>query len=224
MGKIVKIEQKKKSECKYGGQILRKINNFLLNYFDYVIIVTVLIILVSGFFIVIKPKYELVIQDVQLAKINNESEYLIQESYFGKLKKFKNVFDNVEIENKRKIDIILPEKVNVEEFFREIEAIVSKSGLILTSLNIAKDEAGEAPDKSNKNKTNIEISDNNLELEKVGKIKITMNVLGVDYDNFKKFIGVIENNLRLMDIENINFSLDGKSVSLDLITYYMREN
>ena len=239
MGKILKVKQKK---VKQSNRLVKRINDFLLNYFNWVILIIVLTILVTGFSIIIEPKYELVIRDVEIVRRDKEGEYLIQQAYFNKLNELKDAYQSIKPEDKRKIDIILPEQVEIEEFFSSMEALVLKNGLILASLNI---NSGELELKENKitneneNKEDTSSSSsardqrkfykteeakaeiNDLS-EKIGKIHITMSIIGTDYDGLKNLLQAIENNLRLMDMENISWSPDGNSTNLQLVTYYIK--
>ena len=65
---------------------------------------------------IIEPKYELVIRDVEIVRRDKEGKYLIQQSYLNKLNELKNAYQGVSSEDKRKINIILPDKVEIEEF------------------------------------------------------------------------------------------------------------
>ncbi len=237
MGRILKVKQKK---IRQSNQLMKQVNDFLLNYFNWVILIIVLPILVVGFSMIIEPKYELVIRDVEIVRRDKEGEYLIQQSYLNKLNELKNAYQGIKSEDKRKIDIILPDKVETEEFFSNMEAMVLRNGLILTSLQI-KSEALELEENKitskNQNKEDTSASArnrkkiykteeakakiNNLS-EEIGKITITMNIIGTDYDGLKSLLQTIENNLRLMDIKNISWSSDGNSTSLELVTYYMK--
>jgi len=234
MAKILKLKQTKirrNNQLVERNQLMKRINDLLLNYFNWVILIIVLTILVVGFLIIIKPKYELVVRDVELVRRDKEGEYLIQQSYLNKLNDLQYIYQSIKSEDKRKIDIILPEKVEVEKFFSRMETMVLKKGLILTSLQIDSEELGSRDNKvasksKNKEDNKKASGDDKAEAidlsQEVGKIKITMNIIGTDYDGLKNLLHTIESNLRLMDIENISWSPDGNSTSLELVTYYMK--
>ncbi len=228
MGTILKVKQKK---TKQGNRLVKRINDFLLNYFNWVVLIIVLTILVVGLSIIIEPKYELVIRDVEIVKRDKEGEYLIQQLYLGKLNELKDAYQNINPEDKRKIDIVLPEKVEIEEFFSKMEALILKNGLILTSLQIDSGELelkdNKVASKSKSNKDNKKSSEDNkaetIDLsQEIGKIKIILSIIGTDYDGLKSLLQTIESNLRLMDIENISWSPDSNSTNLQLVTYYMK--
>ncbi len=216
MGTILKVKQEK---IKQGNRLVKRINDFLLNYFNWVVLIIVLTILVVGLLIIIEPKYELVIRDVEIVKRDKEGEYFIQQSYLGKLNGLKDAYQNINPEDKRKIDIVLPEKVEIEEFFSNMEALVLRNGLILTSLQI---KSKELEFKKNKITSKNKNAENNDLFEEIGKIQITINIIGTDYDGLKSLLQIIESNLRLMDIENIRWSPDSNSTNLQLVTYYMK--
>ena len=231
MGKILKVKQKK---IRRSNQLVKRINDFLLNYFNWVILIIVLTILVAGFSMIIEPKYELVVRDVEIVRRDKEGEYLIQQSYLNKLNELKDAYQSIKSEDKRKIDIILPEKVEIEEFFSNMEAMVLKNGLILPSLQInsadlelevhknKEDDAPLARDQKNIYKIEEAKAETDDLFEEIGKIQISMSIIGTDYDGLKNLLQAIESNLRLMDIENISWSPDGNSTNLQLVTYYMK--
>ncbi len=235
MGKILKIKQKK---IRQSNQLVKRINDFLLNYFNWVILIIAVTILVAGFSMIIKPKYELVIRDVEIVRRDKEGEYLIQKSYLDKLNELKNAYQNVRPEDKRKINNVLPEKVEIEEFFSNMETLILRNGLILTSLRInsadleleenkaisknKEDTSSSAQGQKNIYKIEEAKAETNDLSEEIGKIQIAMSIIGTDYDGLKTLLQAIESNLRLMDIENISWSPDGNSTNLQLVTYYMK--
>lgn len=233
--KAKKIKEKK--DYQDSSMVKQKINNFLLNYFSWIILAILLIILAMGFSMIIKPKYELISKDLELFKRDKEGEYLIHEVYLNKLKDLRKIYESISSEDKRKMDIILPEEVNSEELFSRMETLINQSNFILTSLQISPKEVAvdrlkeglinskskgksESKDTDEKDETNI----NELIKEEVAGININMNIIGTDYNGLKELLYLIESNLRLMDIEQISWSPISNSTHLKLVIYYLKKS
>jgi len=223
MGKIV---EDAKDKIQQDNQRKQKINALLIRYFKWLVLALAIIILAMGYFLLIQPKYRQAIKNVELVSQEKELKYLAQQKYLNQLNELKAAYQNITTEDRDKIEAVLPNQAKTEELFAEIEAIVSKNGLILTSLQI-EPEANKSTAQNRRttgsarrntgNKTEIE----NLP-EGIGKVKIVMNLLGTDYGSLKNIIKTIENNLRLMDIVTLDFSPAENQTSLELFAYYMK--
>jgi len=204
------------------GQTRQKINVLLIEYFKWLIAFLVLVVLALGYFFLLKPEYEEVVQSAKSGQLNKEQEYLERREYLGKLKNLVAVFQSVKPSEIKKIDYILKPKDVPEELFSQVEAIVKKNGLLLKSLKI---ESGgeESKDSSRKvSRTTEEKTEVALPPE-IGKTKATLEVLGVDYFGLKSLLASMENNLMLMDVASVNFAPEGNSVQLVFYTYYLKE-
>ena len=213
------MDKGKNGKEEQAGQ---KINILLVRYFKWLIAFLVLVVLALGYFFLLKPEYEEVVQSAKSGQLNKEQEYLERREYLGKLKNLVAVFQSVKPSEIKKIDYILKPKDVPEELFSQVEAIVKKNGLLLKSLKI---ESGgeESKDSSRKvSRTTEEKTEVALPPE-IGKTKATLEVLGVDYFGLKSLLVSIENNLRLMDVVNVDFSPEGNSVQLVFYTYYLKE-
>lgn len=105
-------------------------------------------------------------------------------------------------DNLDRMDKMLPSKVNSIEAILEVEKIAKSAGMSLKTID-AMNPDGE------------KISENlKKESEKINGIPINMKLSG-PYSSFVVFLGFLEKNLRLVDVEKINFS----SGSVDLYEY-----
>lgn len=210
-GKNVKEEQTK-----------QKINALLIKHFKWLVILFILVELALGYFLLLKPKYEATAQSARNSQLGKEQEYLERREYLEKLKNLVAVFQSVKSSEIKKIDYILKKKDVPEELFSQAEAIVKKNGLLLKSLKI---ESGgeESKDSSRKVSRTTEEKTGVALPPEIGKTKATLEVLGVDYFGLKSLLVSIENNLRLMDVVNVDFSPEGSSAQLTFYTYYLKE-
>lgn len=206
-------------------QLKQKANAFLIRYFNLLAITLAAIILIVGFFLLIKPKYNKISREIKLSNENSENKYNAAFAYLSQLNKLKAEYEKISPEGIKKIEIMLPSEKFYEELFVQLESIVLKNGLLLTSIEISpeglisgKESAGAAKTQNNKTAENKAVKDNLL--EEVTKVNIAMSVAGVDYLGLKKLLYVLENNLQLIDITNLSFSPDQKGVTLEMTTYY----
>jgi len=127
-------EQNKKEEMK------EKINKFLIDYFFWVNLSIVFIVLLSGAWLFIVPKYQKVVMKTVSPKIEMEEKYSAKSSDLAKIEKLISAYNNVSQKDKDKVYLIIPDKPEEEELIREMEVIAQKSGLILESVRVEKVE------------------------------------------------------------------------------------
>jgi Tfp pilus assembly protein PilO len=183
-----------------------KVGMFLAKYFKWVIIGSIVFILVAGYLFLIKTKYESVLSNIVLAQSDKEKEFTSRTGYYNNLIKLNN--DVIGIKNKynegiNKLNVILPGKTSIEDLMPQIEIIALRNGLTLLSIQLS-DESGGGVD------------------PQIGRIKIDADISGTDYPGLKMLLSSFETNLRLMDINSINFDPKGKKTTLEIYTYYLK--
>ncbi len=205
-------------------QLKQKANGFLIKYFNLLAIALAAIILIVGFFLLIKPKYNKIFQEIRLSNESSESKYNAAFAHLAQLNKLKAEYEKISPEGIKKIEIMLPSEKFYEEQFVQLESIVLKNGLLLTSLQISPEELPSGKESAAAKAKNSQPEKNKAAEaglpEEVTKIKIAMNVAGVDYLGLKNLLYVLENNLQLIDITNLSFSPDQKSATLEMHAYY----
>ena len=173
----------------------------LINYyFRWVVIVSMVIILLVGYFFVIRPEISVAGQEEAYQEI--ESEYLALKRFLAQLNELSGIYQGISAKDISKVDSLLPERIDIEELMRQMEVIVLQNGLFLSTLQI-----DEGSDHS----------------EGIGSVNISMNIVGTDYSSFKNLLYTIESNLRLLDISELNFSPGSKSTTLSLVAYYQKK-
>jgi hypothetical protein len=204
-------------------QIKNIINIFLTRYFKVIVLILTIMILIVGYSFLIKPKYKQIIQEVKSVSEEKSPKYLNRKKYLNQLKELKAEYQKISLSDINKIKAILPSEKGHEELLAQLEDIILKNGLLLTSLQI--EEVAEAKDKEVSRREGEKAEDSSSEdklLKEINKLKIRMEIIGTDYVGFKNLLNVIENNLRLMDIVSLSFSPDNNTTSLELYVYYIK--
>jgi len=195
------------------------INIFLSRYFKYLSIIIALLAVTGAYFYLLRPKYNEIIVEINNTKNAQETERDDLNRYYNKLVAYIAEYEKIKKADIKKIGQLAPKDSNYEKLFTDFETIIKEQGFILNSLSISPDNG-----KSSTNKTTASakaVSDSSDQAG-IGKIKISADISGVDYASLKHLLAVIENNLRLMDVESLNWSPDKAGVNLEIITYYLK--
>ncbi len=195
----------------------RKLALIFFRYSRLFTIVLLLFIFVLSYLFVIGPKYK---------KMKKTSEYLTGirmdelnklETYLERLKNFNKSYKNVSELDRERMNKIIPSTNNYEDLLVEIEDIVNNRGLVLRSVSIKTSKR--SPNTSRAKTTVKKEEETNPSLENIEVLSLSLEINEVDYDSMKELLSDFEMNLRLIDVDSVDFS-NGGSVSLDLKAYY----
>ncbi len=190
--------------------------SFCTRNFFWVVVLVSLLILLFGFLFLIKPKYE----EVSALALNRDEKQdrflsLIRESkdYLNEVSSSAKIYNEINQDDFEKINSILPKCGFHEELFGQMDYIVKKNGLLLSSISIT-------PETSTS--ISVVISDEqevNDSIEQKKIIRISFSLGGINYIGLKIFLKDIETNLRIMDINSLSFSPASNSLNIDIQTY-----
>ena len=141
-----------------------------------------------------------------------------QENYLEKLRELKTIYGEVGAADIEKIKKILPESSGEEQLLSQLERIILKNGLILTSLRVEKKE--EIKGRAGVGQETVQQGE--ILPKEIGKLKIAMDIVGTDYAGIKHILRALENNLRIIDIVKLSFSPRENKTSLEAAAYYLK--
>lgn len=209
-------------KTKTDTQADKKRNDFLIKYFKFIILAVVIVIFAGSYVFLLKAKYDQIVFAAEESGVGSQDEYQKQLRRLGELRRLEAAYKDLSEKDVEKINTFLPNETRPEDLLAQMEAIILKNGLILKKLSV--ESVGE------KNQKSLNISEGeagnnqvNMTPADVGKIKISMDVGGTDYERFKSLLSIFENNLRLIDIEELSFSPSDKSTHLSMVTYYFKK-
>lgn len=168
----------------------------LANYKIISLIVPVAI-LAGGYFYLLKPKYQSLKGISGLIAGNLKISLQAKKEYFENLSDLEEFYDNLNEEDKEKLEQILPFEKDLPNLFVHFESLVKQSGLKLNSIDFSEGSVKEI----------IKILD------------VKLSLTGGDYLTFKKFLDRLEKDIKIIDITSISFSKEG--YDLKFRTYYL---
>jgi len=219
--KLTEIKEKKETKSK---KLMQQVSKILARYFNWLIIVLLIIIFIFSYFYLIKPKYQRLAEIVKNSNKERMLEYVERQEYLNKLSKLLEIYQGIDSDDIKKIDMMLTGEDVHEQLFTQLESLILKNGLLLKSLEIdPKDQGIEGNIAGRSGAGGVSDQEKKISLPaEIGKIKISLSIASTDYSNFKNILYVLEDNLRIMDIFKLNFNPDGNSIDLELYTYYLK--
>ncbi|MFH0892298.1 MAG: hypothetical protein V1867_05965 [Candidatus Falkowbacteria bacterium] len=200
-----------------GKEQITRLNLFFLDYFRLITLAAMLLFFAIGFFYLLKPKYDTIRLNIAESYENKQAEYEQLENYHRNLIQYANTYKNISQADKDRINAMVPDGDSYKELYYLMNDIVSRHYMILKGLEIKPEDAPVAVDKEVAGKTNKEAN-----AARRGKIEVSMDIIGVNYDGLKKLLAAIENNLRLMDVNKIDFDPGARTVNLEVALYYLK--
>jgi hypothetical protein len=194
----------------------------LNDHFGLVVFVALLLFLAAAYFLFLQPKFQEV-KELVLSNLEQQrSVYELNRQKLADLRLAGSLYQKIGQPELEKFRQVVPEKYPQEKLFGEIEEIVNRGGWLLSGIRIAdEDEEAAANEKNGANEEKVG-GPYNLDLENVSRVRISLSVKAIDYIGLKKLLKVLENNLRLFDVQSINFSPESKAAEIVISTYYYR--
>lgn len=193
------------------------INNLLNNYFNLFVVILVSFLLFMSYSLLLKPKVDETTSAISENISSHEKLLQAEKNKLTSLQEAVLSYNNIDKIDLARVNGILPTEYYKEVLYGEIEEIIKQNGFIPTSIALIKEGevkdtgAGNSGDKKEAPKTS----------SKIGSVSISLSISAIDYAGLKNLLGVLENNLRLLDIKEV--SLSDNSADLELVTYYYKK-
>lgn len=220
MVNIVFKTKKTAEKPKDGGTIKPSLIslNIFANFFNWFVILICVIVLASGYWWLIKPKYDVVVNDE--AYKQQEKIYQDKIAYLQKLVAVKNVYNNIPDEDKKKIDAI----ISAGEDFESLKINILKEITYLGKLHEVPIESFELTPLDNSEdrfinivSENQSVAGNNLQI-----IIVSFVMKDIEYATLKKILTRFEQSLRFIDVTKLSYNPDSKQADIELFTYYLQ--
>jgi Tfp pilus assembly protein PilO len=126
-------------------------------------------------------------KNTKTAQVSLDEKVKFIETVKALTEKYKNNEGAIE-----KLEFVLPDDQSVPSLIVQFEALANNNGMILSDVMFAEEE--ETEENSSDHKT----------------LKINLKLSG-RYESFKNFLTATENNMRLIDVDSINFQAETES-------------
>ncbi len=196
------------------------INSLLNNYFNLFVVIFVSFLLFLSYFLLLKPKVDETTNAISENISSHEKLLQAEKEKLSNLQTALISYNKIDPIDLARVNGILPNEYNKEALYGELEEIIKQNGFILTGIDLSKEGEVATDEKATPVKPEEVVKDKTS--SKIGTIDIDLKISSIDYAGLKNLLGVLENNLRLLDIKELSLS-GGDSVSLKLSTYYYKK-
>jgi len=201
----------------------QQLNIFLISYFNYLALALALIILAAGLFLFIYPQYKSIAKSDDATEKNLQAEYEVKYNYLKAINDLKDSYRLIDAADRKKIQEMVPARGKAIDLIPEIESIVLKNGAVLNAIKI--DQSFTSRPLQD---TGVSTGDDSAPAtgifgpmpEGVGLARVEVNLSSVNYSVFKNLLKTFENNLWLMDVSKVNYSVAENKANLIIYTYF----
>ena len=197
------------------------LNRWLNSYFASIIAAVLVIFLLSAYWLVIAPKISQTRETIQINLDQQQNLYLISRRKLTNLEALSEMYQKINPADLQKFNAVLPDSYPPEKLFGEIAELLSRGGWLISEISLqVSEEDTEGPPRSvdPKDAPSASRQINNLE-----RINIVLKVETIDYAGFKRLLGMIETNLRLLDVSELEFFPSDRRANFILTTYYYKK-
>jgi hypothetical protein len=207
------------------------VNRLLNRYFGLVIILAVILFAAGGFYFLVMPKYNAILDSINTTVFSKNQlypKYKELESYQNILRAYQAI-DPAQI---KRVDDMVPAEYVKEDLFTELVYIISKKGFVVNSLDIVKDTEGGAGAAGSP--TSARVANDQASTAgsagasglpaNIGQMSVKADISKVDYPGLKVVLNLMEDSLRLFDIKSLSFDPGSNNAVFQLTTYYSKSN
>lgn len=188
------ISEKKKKEKTPSALWVRFYSNLVLFVFLAVIII--------GWFVVLGPMFN------EYRTINVVAKKVEFDQYRQVLDRFQNIlseWDAVSAEDKARLNYFLPKGKDIPELITMIEDMAEQSGFVVSIASFS------------------QIEQPVIDRTNIYPLIISLSLEGGSYANLKNLVNKLESNLRLLDVNSLNFQSGTGSYIMNINTYYVND-
>lgn len=187
-------------------------NRLLLLLGKYIVlcvVATVMIVVGLGYLFVIAPKLASIQGSTSKEMTEKQARRESNEREIQQLRSIEEDLRHVTSAEQRRLEAVLPSSAELDDLYIQFSDIASELGLSMVNLEFS--GAGSAATADEKQAIGGDIQ----------TLDVTYTVDGVDsYDSLKQLLGVLQDNIRLIDMNSLSYTPETKQYSLVLKLYY----
>jgi len=187
--------------------------NFINQHFKSIIFILGIIIFAAAYFLLWQPAFEKIKYFNSTLLQEKEAALTTKKILLNNLKEMEKKYLSITPETKTKISEFLPLSQDLPYLYNNLDQITKASGYKIIALTVnQKTDDEETGGKNSSRKQGLSTLIVNLKLE------------GSGYQNLKNFLLALENNLRIFDLESLNWDPTETNLELSFRTYYYLKN
>ncbi|GEM_PF-6816175 len=177
------------------------IKNWALRHFLVSSVLFAGVIIVAGFVFIVRGYYVDSVSTkardlIELKQILTEKKQFLED-----LSQVETYLSTINDETKTKVMQALPSDEKLAELYTQVEAITLENNLTLEAVDLVYEKTEYVPG--------------------VSRLKVSLSVSGGTYDNFKGMIQNLEENLRIFDVNMMDYSPEALTYTVAFSTYYL---
>lgn len=178
-----------------------KFSHHFVYYFKYFLILAILVVFVSGYFLFLLPQTKKMFSpELDLKKL--EKDLVLRQEFLKKLDNFEKEWEGLSQSQLKRIDTTLPLTDKKLDYLALLDLFIQENDFSYSGLTFS-----------------------SLKKEKKDEIQIlntSLNLKNGDYLSLKNFLKSLEKNLRLVDVDSLSFNLSSDSFNFKINTYFSK--
>lgn len=209
--KLTPIE--KEDNAINSQEIWRLVNIYSYRFFNLIIFIIVIIVFTLSYFFLLEPKYSAILSNDELNK--KRQEFTDQSYYLIELRQLKAVYNNIITADREKINAIVNNTNEKEDLFQEMQYLAVRENLTVDSLDVM------PLDRSFKLENLAGNTKRSKLFDSIQVVKTSVVLSDVSYESLLRAVKTIELNLRIMDINRVNYDPVNKKATIEFLTYQL---
>ena len=202
-----------------------ELTNFVKNYSVYLIIGQVVVVLLIGYWFLLRPQIKIMrSQTISFTQESDtkENELLKLKEKITELDAMLSAYNDLSSIEQEKINATIADDLELEDIFAQLNTLVRVNGLILEAIDLKEGKSTSASSRSQRS-TSSRAPVETIKTAPAGveEADIELAVIGVTYPALKSLLASLENNSRFFDVQSMNYNIKGQSLSLIVKTYYL---
>jgi len=183
--------------------------NFLNQHLKSIIFLLGVLIFAASYFLLWQPAWQKMNIDYSQAVIKEkEATLTAKKKIWQSLKDTEEIYLSISPEAKARVLEFLPRDQELPNLYYNLDQLAKTAGYKIVTLVVNQETDEETNEKDSAPKKGLQT------------LKVNLSLEGSGYQNLKNFLSALENNLRIFDLESLNWDPSDTSFEVSFKTYY----
>ncbi|OGF28612.1 hypothetical protein A2477_00795 [Candidatus Falkowbacteria bacterium RIFOXYC2_FULL_47_12] len=197
---------------------------FFQRYFYYTVGIEVIVVALLGYGLAVKPQLDAISAWQAQARTTDEQMQTAMaqtEKKSADLQRLLDAYNSISAADLAAINALVPEREDLETLFFQLNAMAKQNGIFVTAIALSDETAAENMPK----RSRLEVTEKAPADAAAGAgpqtINLTIKVSGAGYAAFKNFLAALEQNARLLDVQEVSYDPKSEAAEITLQAYYV---